>query len=408
MCKFLFILISFTYVIGAQATQLDDSLCLESKNTQKNDSNTFSVAARYSPPFIDQTEGPIVDYQGLSWELWTHIKKRLQQNHPSLNIVIKCLAFEDGVLALESGTIDMVISPLTITQQREQLFDFSHQYMNSSLVYAYKKPDSEFNFTAAYSTLTSSLNLDRFLILAGIFISLCAGLFYATYKNLEDYQIADLKQRTWFGRFIHIVVNSILNTSGIRKDVFAFTKTSLQFFSIVILIFGITLSASFFSMLTAALTQSISVNNDINKEDTLNKTMITMKGSTAHKFLLQTCLDQDKSNQSTHEILENCTKTQSMYSSIELADNWLDVLTMLDTMPKSVVIGDWAQLQYLSRNYFPDKLIVQDITLMFEPYGFGLKNNLVYRDEINQYLMEYLRHPAWTSAMEKKFGEGSF
>jgi polar amino acid transport system substrate-binding protein len=46
-----------------------------------------------------------------------------------------CKGLSDTLLLLESGGIDMAVSPLTITKAREQSFDFSHQYFDSGLVF---------------------------------------------------------------------------------------------------------------------------------------------------------------------------------------------------------------------------------------------------------------------------------
>lgn len=349
------------------------------------DKNKLSVAIRhlYSRPFI--FEDPVGDLTGLSWMLWRKIDREIKKKNPEFDYFVVCLSIDEGEDNIEHGKLDVIISPLTVTDTREQKFNFSHQYMNSKLVIAYNRPDSEFDFKAALSTLGSVLDLNRFLILLGIFITLCGGLFILTLKNIEDYQSASLANRSKFSTIFHVMVSSVLNTAGIRQDVFAFTRTGMQIFSILILIFGITLSASFFSMLTAALTKSVNASHEYTVSDLAKHKIITYKKTTSEQFLR------------TLNIPEK---------NLLFTDSWLEALQALQKNEDSLLVGDWLQLLYLSNlEQFANNIIVQDTALQFEPYGFGLRNDLPWRDDINREMIKFLRNPDWTKEVKDVFGE---
>lgn len=94
--------------------------------TDSSDKNTLivGVCADY-PPYEYYSDGKIV---GFDVELVTEIGNRMGKT-----IEIKDMSFGSLLGSLQSGTIDMAISSITPTPEREKMVDFSNPYYVSSV-----------------------------------------------------------------------------------------------------------------------------------------------------------------------------------------------------------------------------------------------------------------------------------
>jgi ABC-type amino acid transport substrate-binding protein len=159
----------------------------------------------------------------------------------------------------------------------------------------------------------------------------------------------------------------------------------MQLFSFLVLIFGITVSASLFSMTTAALTQSVSPKKDFSVATMDQYHVATLRGSTAHGYLAE-------------------SKKQPF--SLELSDTWRNALEKVANGEKDLVLGDWVQLVYLSqRPELRDKITVHSQSFKFEPYGWGLTTNHPIKDRVNQELIGLLRSPLGSDIVKHYIGD---
>lgn len=246
----------------------------------------FTVAIRHAPPFVYETLNPStgeLNLEGIGIDYWETVAKRLGVDYRYI-----CLNLSTTLASLRDAKIDMAISPLTITQEREKIFDFSHQYFNSGLVFASSPAQSHFDFSQAFSTLSNAFASSNAFYLFLIFVSLLFILVILAIININHYEaMVIMKDKPRSVMVAHVVLYSLLNISGIRKDVFGFSSITMQLFSFVILIFGITVSASLFSMTTAALTQSVGPKKDFSIDTMDQYHVSTLRGSTAQSFLSQ-------------------------------------------------------------------------------------------------------------------------
>jgi polar amino acid transport system substrate-binding protein len=346
--------------------------------------NALNVAVRHAPPFvyeaIDITTGE-PRLTGIAIDLWERVARQA-----GIDYQYVCKGLSDTLLLLESGGIDMAVSPLTITKAREKSFDFSHQYFNSGLVFASSPSESSFNFEKAFNTLSNTLASTNVFYLFIFFVALFFALILLALKNIRHYQtMPSMINKSKPAMLMHVVLYSILNIVGIRKDVFGFSSVGMQLFSFLILIFGITVSASLLSLLTAALTQSVSPKTDFSIETMDQHQLVTLRGSTAQRFLC------DSSKQPI---------------SFEVTDTWTQSLEQVAEGKKDLVLGDWVQLVYLSqKSNLSGKITVHDQSFKFEPYGWGFKTNHPIKDQVNQELIGILRSQTGIDIVKQYIGD---
>ncbi len=342
------------------------------------------IAVRHAPPFVYEAMNPLseeVQLEGIGIDYWQEVASRLQVPYQYV-----CLSLSQTLTALTDGSIDIAVSPLTITREREKIFDFSHQYFNSGLVFASSPAESNFDFEQAFNTLSNAFASNNMLYLFIIFAVLLCILVLLAIKNIHQYvAMPAMKDKSRVAMVAHVVLYSLLNISGIRKDVFGFSSVAMQFFSVIVLLFGITVSASLFSMLTAALTQSVSPQKDFSIQTMDQYHVSTLQGSTAERFLLE-------------------SKKQPF--SLELTDTWQDALSQVARGERDLVIGDWVQLVYLSQKpHLRNQITVHNQSFKFEPYGWGLTTNHPIKDVVNQELIGLLRQPLGTEIVKHYIGD---
>ncbi len=344
----------------------------------------LKVAVRHAPPFVYESLNPTtgdLSLEGIGIDYWETVATRL-----GIDFRYICLNLSSTLASLRDNKIDMAISPLTITQEREKIFDFSHQYFNSGLVFASSPAESHFDFNQAFNTLYNAFASSHTFYLFLIFTSLLLVLVILAIINIKHYEtMVVMKDKPRSAMVVHVVLYSLLNISGIRKDVFGFSSITMQLFSFIILIFGITVSASLFSMTTAALTQSVSPQKNFSIETMDQYHVATLRGSTAQSFLAE-------------------SKKQPY--SLELKDTWSEALVQVANAEKDLVLGDWVQLVYLSQKpELRNKVTVHDQSFKFEPYGWGFPTQHALIDSVNQELIGLLRSPLGAEIVKHYIGD---
>jgi ABC-type amino acid transport substrate-binding protein len=349
-----------------------------------SDGNVLNVAVRHAPPFVYETTDVTTGepkITGIAIDLWERVARQ-----GNIDYQYVCKGLSDTLQLLESGGIDMAVSPLTITQAREQVFDFSHQYFNSGLVFASSPNESSFNFEKAFKTLSNTLASANVFYLFVFFVGLFFVLILLALKNIRHYNtMPAMINKSKPAMLMHVVLYSLLNIVGIRKDVFGFSSIGMQLFSFLILIFGITVSASLLSLLTAALTQSVSPKTNFSIETIDQHNVATLRGSTAQRFLCD---------------------SSKLPLSLDVSDTWTQSLEQVAEGKKDVVLGDWVQLVYLSQKpTLAGKITVHDQSFKFEPYGWGFKTDHPIKDLVNQELIGILRSQTGIDIVKKYIGD---
>ncbi len=97
---------------------------------------------------------------GISVWLWENIAKDL-----SLEYRLVRMDFADMLTALEAGTIDVCINPLTITSERSQKIDFTHSFYASNSTVAIREISSLKKFSQFLRSFFNLNFLSGFLAL---------------------------------------------------------------------------------------------------------------------------------------------------------------------------------------------------------------------------------------------------
>ncbi len=348
------------------------------------ENGVLRVAVREAPPFTQRKALDRAHWEGIAVELWEVIATRLELDHAYVE-----LSLHDALAALESCAVDLVISPLTITSEREARFDFSHQYFRSGLAVAVPR-SGEIDFRMAFATVRKTVASREFLVLVGIFV-LVSMLFIAlALRNAPKYERdGELRSRGGTARLVHFSLFGFLNTTGLAIDVFAFRSVGMQLISFLTVLFGITVSAGFFGVITASLTNSLMSAQVVELDRLGARRVATLADSTAERFLA-----------------EHRRRREAGFQ-VSAAPTLVAALDQVVAGKSDMVFGDWAQLAYLTRHEpYLGHVFLQDRIFRFEPYGWGLPAASGLRDPLNRELIRVLRSEDWNPLVRRYLGEG--
>lgn len=363
---------------------------------------------RPARPFVFQDD--VLGMTGLGIELWEAIAEELQeQGYAARTEYVNC-SLSDQLDALAFGTIDLIISPLTITAERMERFDFAAQYLSSGLTVA-RQPSSAINFNEAGRVLRDTIlqpGVERAIVIF-LIVNLIMGIIALRFLDDKVLGGSSNSERS-VTRSVRYIVESVVRTVGLRSlgDKFAtFPGRILEIFMVIV---GTLLSATIFGVLTSAFTSAIGGTDDIAPGDLPEYRIATLVNSTAQQFLEATHRQADPdlviNAQNPLCFPAQDAPPEALCLTVE---SWRDALDTLVAGNADLVLGDWVQLSYLSRQGgYRGDVTVQSRTYLNEPYGWGIAaGHDELRAAINRSLMARIRNQSWRPMIESYLGAGS-
>lgn len=401
-----------------------------------------AIGIRQAPPFV--FDDPIRGQRGFAIELWRSIEQELQEDGVIGDTQLIECSLSDQLTALASGRLDLVISPLTITAERMERFNFTHQYLGSGITVAHRRLDI-IDFSHATRILRETLAQPG--VMRAIFLFLMINLLIAAvvsraFKYHVDSDIIGREPPPL--RWVRACLETFVRTTGLHGMSSEFRSTVTKSLDAFMAIIGTLLSATIFGVLTAALIGSIGNGGDIDIGELSDMRVATLSASTSQAFLetLHDYRDAAPSVSVADEVgspspvgrrfrvgglagqgsdplatanleREPFTCRPLDASSAEgrcvIAPSWAEAMRYLARGDVEAVVGDWAQLSFLARRGgFGDDIQVQSSAFRNEPYGWGINPRRPgLRDAVDRALMDRLRHPQWRYLVQEYMGSGS-
>ncbi len=351
------------------------------------------VGVREAPPFtyLQPTTGR---WKGLSVDLWHAVTFQLQLDRgldaPPYRTEFVVVPFADVASALSRPetpgqiAVDVLIAPLTITEEREQAYDYTHQYFPSGLAFALPKV-SGINLGEAVDRFVEALRHEHVLPALGLVLAATLLFAVAAFSASQAFRSRDIAEGPARERALVFTVLGALKATGIDREVFGFRSFLMLALSLVLLVFGTIISASITGVITAALTLSAMDTEELDVSELHDQRFGVVAGSTHEAYLRELAPDMEPT------LLEASQR------------RGLEKLLAGDI---DVFVGDEAQLRYLvAKPPFRDKLEVQPRAMTFEPIGWALPAGSPYREPLNAELLGVLRSEAWPGLVAEYFGD---
>lgn len=361
------------------------------------------VAIRDAPPFTSRSHSGL--NEGFAVDIWTSIEHELTSTGlMRKSEIVICDGIGDHLRALKDGSVDVVISPLTITAERMQDFDFSQQYLQSGLTLA-QRTSSAIDFAAATGVILQTVSQPGVVRAIAIFLTINLVLAVLIRAALRAGAQPD-EVGAGVGHWYDSTVEALVRTIGLKGLSEQFRTRWGRLLEIVMALLGTVLSATILGVLTTAFVGSIGGLGATPAARLPEMRIATLEGSTAQAFLIAQTpeVDVNKTRAVCTEALtaretDNCL----VYSS------WGQAVEALDKGEVDAVLGDWVALTYLSRlDQYVDRISVDAKVFRNEPYGWGIsRDRSDLRRGIDKAMIELMRDPKWRKRVEAYLGVGT-
>lgn len=372
-----------------------------------------AVGVRTAPPFV--MSDPVRGRRGLNFDLWESIAGELAAaGRIGPTAYVDCPLGEQ-LDALARGDIDLVISPLTITAERLERLDFTHQYLSSGLTVA-QRATNAIDFRYATGILRETVTHPG--VPMAILAFLLANLVLAA-VTARSLRAGDLPATAPLPvRLFRQVVETMIRTIGLRGIGDGGRSTAVRMVEIFMGVVGTVLSATIFGVLTTALVGSIGASREVTLADLAGHRVATLADSTAQAFLRHVVPGPAPEPRLERISLGaapppgTCVAPRAAAAGTArclAAASWEEAMQLLAEGTVDLVFGDWAQLSYLARQpAFAGKVSVQSSTFRLEPYGWGVSpRRPELRAAIDRALMARVRSTEWRFVVQEYMGSGS-
>ena len=338
---------------------------------ENNSIEKLSVGSYNCPPFVILNDDN--SYSGLSIFLWERIALEIGTDYAITNHGLSELLSD-----VAEGTLNIGVSCLSITPEREERLDFSHSFYETHLAIAVKQQGYLSSIANIFSNTTLLYIVGFVFILAAI-----VGIIY----YLLEHRIND-KLYSMPGKKAQMVEGFILGLLFITKgpfNYFEFKTLPGRILTVFLAIFTTFFIASVTALLASTFTLGL-LNSDIkNSNDLANLSVGTKKSSTSSNYLVSQGV------------------IHRTYPDIE------SLLQALDNGDIDAIVADDAVLKYLikkskEKGHY-EQLIVLPYRFEKQNYGLALENNSPYREQINRALLKIRHSPEWQQALHEYFAE---
>ena len=331
-------------------------------------SSVWRIGVHEAPPFSYKDSNG--NWVGISLRLWQWVAHDVGLTYKYEEHDLQGLL--DGV---SRGNLDAAVGALTITAQREKLFDFSHTFFSTGLGVAVKKVP----FTGLVSTLRKIMRGERLrtmgvilfsLALITVLIFLCERRYAKNKPDKSHEARSTLWSSMWWALVILIGKND-RHPASLGGRILA-----LSWMVISLIIF-----ASLTALITSALTVS-KLHLQIHSQDELKgQRLVTVGSSTSEEFLNRKRIN---------------FRTVATIS---------DAFSLLAEDKTDAIVYDRSMLRYIVQKNYPNEFEVLGITFETQKYGFAIKDRKQELEYINRSLLARIQGSTWNDLVYYHLGE---
>ncbi|NQZ93517.1 MAG: transporter substrate-binding domain-containing protein [Moritella sp.] len=362
--------------ISSSLFSISSSLVGISSSVNNVSGAVINVGSYHCPPFVMSIQDngrPQPTSTGLSILLWERIAESIDLQYKLRDYTLK------GLLeAVENGSIEVGISCITITPERELRMDFSHSFYETHLAIAVKQK----GYLASFINIITNTTL---LLVVGI-ILICAGLIGWTFYLLEHKVNHKLYSMPSTGaQLLEAFILGLLFITKGPFNYFEFKTLSGRVLTVFLAIASTLFIASITAMLASTFTLGL-LNTDIKSPYDLIKLNVGTKVSTTSSIYLD----------SLGIIHQTFTNLDDMLSALN--DGKIDAIVDDDAVLKYKLKLAKQQGRYQQISVLPYQFEKQN-------YGLAIKDNSPYTEQLNRALLNIRQSPEWQQALNQYFAD---
>ncbi len=325
------------------------------------------VGTKIAAPF--SMKKPDGSWEGISVDLWREIAKTLRLEFEFRETDLKGL-----IAGLKDNSMDVAVAAITVTADREEVFDFSHPFYTTGFAIAVPRKSNggwvsvmQAVFSLKFLGILASLS--ALLLMVGL-----AVWFFERRRNPQEFggkSFNGIASAFWWAA---VTMTTVGYGDKSPKSFGGRLLAILWMFAAIILI-------SFFTAsITSTLTVSQLESSIAGPEDFPKVLVGTLPGSTSEDYL------------------KNHMISHVSYDSLPLA------LRAVSAGDIDAVVYDAPLLKFLVNSKFQKELEVLPPTFERQDYAFGFSAGSPFREEVNRILLKKIALPEWKKILFKYLG----
>ncbi|MBI1375689.1 MAG: transporter substrate-binding domain-containing protein [Phycisphaera sp.] len=326
------------------------------------------VGVKQAPPFAMKAKDG--EWSGISVELWRNVAEELE-----LPYDLREVTLPEMIDGLKDGSIDVGVGALTVTAEREEMFDFSHPFYSSGLgIAASTRGDNEWIgvlkrvFSAKFLTVVAGLAM--LLLVVG-------GVMWLFERNANPDHFGAGRGKGIGAGFWWAAVTMTTVGYGDKAPV----TLPGRLVGLVWMFASIILISIFTAGITTALTVSSLGSSIAGPEDLPHVRVGSVDATTSATYL------QD------HGI--GYTAYDTVADAMDaLADGKIDA-----------VLYDEPILRWLVQQKGQGTLEVLPNTVERQDYGLGLQQDSPLRERVNRAVLQHLATSTWDATLQRYLGK---
>ena len=329
----------------------------------------LTVGTREAMPFAMKSDHG--EWTGISIDMWTEIAEEAGLEFEYVERDLEGLL--EGV---GSGELDLAVSALTITSERERTLDFSHPYYASGLGIAVRSDAKRSLFSMIRSIFSKQLMKTLLVVIILVFVvGLLVWLFE---RNRNPEQFGGTSGSGLWSGFWWSAVTMTTVGYGDKSPV----TPGGRIIALVWMITGLVAISTLTASMASALTLNELQGGITGSDDLPGASVGTIRDSTSAEWLDARAIGHD-------------TYDDAGAALSDLAEGKLDA-----------VIYDFPILQYLSRRHYQDTVRVLDESLGRQDYGVAFPQESPLREIVNRRILELIEGREWQSIRSRYLGDG--
>ena len=323
--------------------------------------DTLKVGYAQAAPFIIPTKDGL---EGISIFLWEEIAKDLEQPFEYVQ-----LPFSELLEAVEQGSVDLSINPLTITSDRGKKIAFTHSFYASNSTVATREARA---LQRLFNTLSSIFNLNFLSAFLALFtiIFFFGWLLWHFESKVNKEQFRTGYKGLWDGIWWSVVT---MTTVGYGD------KTPKSRGGKVVALLWMFSGLLFISGFTASIASSLTVNrlaaNSSQITDFKNRPIGCIKNSSTANYL-----------------------KRHFFKNVTLYDDVMSGLDATHAHQIDAFLYDEPILKYrIQETPKLHHLVILPLKFDLQFYAFGLpRDRMKLQQQISQKVLEHIEHHDWT------------
>ena len=333
--------------------------------------NELRVGIRDIKPFIFSEPGQ--EPRGYAIDLWKAITADLGLSHrfvPSLGIAE---TLED----MKNGKLDIAIGAITITENRESQFDFSHSHFHTGLGIM-TPAQTNYSFSAFW---TSFFTRERVIKLGSFFAFLLLSahvIWLAERRNQQSFH------RNYFRGVLEGIYWSIVTASTVGYGDYIPKSRVGKLLAVLIIIVSLPMFAVFVANISSDITLHELRSYIEGPEDLAGKEVGVVKGSTSEEYMRRERLGR-----------------------LHASPNAKDMYALLEQGQLDAVVHDLPTLQYYASTAGRGKVKVVGKMFNKQDYAFLLPENSRLKEQVDRTLLKLSENGTMAELDKKWFATGS-